>query len=62
MRNIITSTDDVTDNIRHYQRKKYVEMAQALSTMLLGDNAVVHGCFIDTMRYALKKAIIWIKK
>ena len=63
MRNIIHTTDDVTDNIRHYQRKKYVEMAQALSTILFGDNtAINYNSFIDSMRYALKKIVMRIKK
>ena len=63
MRNIIHTTDDVTDNIRHYQRKKYVEMAQALSTILFGDNtAINYNSLIDSMRYALKKIVMRIKK
>lgn len=56
MRSIIHSTDDVTDNIRHYQRKKYVEMAQALSIMLLGNNATItRESFFNLVRYALKE-------
>jgi hypothetical protein len=63
MRNIIHSSNDVTDNIRHYQRKKYVEMAQALSKILLGDNTdISQDRFIDTMRYAFKKIVMWLKK
>ena len=63
MRNIIHSSDDVTDNIRHYQRKKYVEMAQALSKILLGDNTdISQEHFIDSMRYVFKKIVMWLKK
>lgn len=55
VRHVVTSSDDITDNIRHYRRVKYFELSNKLSDILnISKNTIWRYLSISMIKFANK--------